>query len=273
MRKLVAINSLVLVLMIAFSCGHFRKIEKSQDWRVKYEGGLNYYAKKDYYRASVLFEQILPIVRGLPEGEKVQFYLAYCQFYQRLYLLASEQFRTFYETYGRSTLAEEARYMYAFALYKSSPNPNLDQTSSVEAMAAMQEFINRYPTSKFIDQATEIIYTTQDKLEKKGFENARQYYKMRMYKAAIIALNNFKNNFPDSKYIEEAAYLVVDAEFKLAEQSIQSKQSERYKAVIDHYLEFLDKFPNSKFLKDAQKLYAESLVKVNALKNINSKNT
>src|SRR5687768_17842716 len=125
-----------LILLTLVSCSKFRKIEKSADWRVKYEGGLHYYAKKDYYRASVLFEQILPIVRGLPEGEKVQFYLAYCQYHDKLYLLASEQFRTFYETYGRSTLAEEARYMFAYSLYASSPSANLDQSSSVDAMAA-----------------------------------------------------------------------------------------------------------------------------------------
>jgi outer membrane protein assembly factor BamD len=255
---------------MAVSCGKFRKIEKSQDWRVKYEAGLNYYAKKDYYRASVLFESILPIVRGLPEGEKVQFYLAYCQYHDKLYLLASEQFRTFYETYGRSTLAEEARYMYAYSLYRASPNPNLDQTSSIDAMAAMQEFLNRFPNSKFRDKAVEIIFTTQDKLEKKGFENAYQYYRMRQYKAAIVSLNNFKNNFPDSDFLERAYYLVVDAEYKLAQQSIVSKQSERYKAVIEHYKEFLDKYPESKFLKDAEKLYSESLDKVNSLKNTNS---
>ena len=270
MRKLAGPVNLLIILLISFSCSNFRKIEKSQDWRVKYEAGLNYYSKKDYYRASVLFEQILPIVRGLPEGEKVQFYLAYCQYYDKLYLLASEQFKTFYETYGRSTLAEEARFMHAFSLYQSSPNPNLDQSSSIESMAAMQQFINRFPQSKFRDQAVGVIETTQTKLEKKGFENARQYYKMKYYKAAIVALNNFKQNFPDSKYIEEAYYLVILSEYRLAQQSLVSRQSERYKAVVDHYLEFLDRYPESPFLKDAEKLYAESLEKVNSLKIANS---
>lgn len=237
---------------------------------MKYEAGINYYEKKDYYRASVLFEQILPIVRGLPEGEKVQFYLAYCQFYDKLYLLASEQFKTFYETYGRSAMAEEARFMHAYSLYMSSPNPNLDQSSSIEAMAAMQQFINRFPNSEFQDRAVEVIETTQQKLEKKGFENARQYYRMKYYKAAVVALNNFKDNFPDSKYIEEAYYLVILSEFKLAEQSLLSKQPERYKAVVDYYLEFLDRYPDSQFLKDAEKLYAQSLEKVNSLKSANS---
>ena len=270
MQKLSVPSVFILILLISFSCSNFRKIEKSQDWRVKYEAGINYYEKEDYYRASVLFEQILPIVRGLPEGEKVQFYLAYCQFYDKLYLLASEQFKTFYETYGRSALAEEARFMHAFSLYQSSPNPNLDQTSSVEAMAAMQQFINRFPNSKFNDRAVEVISTTQQKLEKKGFENARQYHRMKYYKAAIVALNNFKQNFPDSKYIEEAYYLVILAEFQLAEQSLRSIQPERYKAVVDHYQEFLDRYPESSYLRDAEKLYAESLDELNSLKRTNS---
>src|SRR5689334_9844110 len=92
----------IAVIILVTSCSKFRRIQKSEDWRVRYEAGLQYYAKKDYYRASILFEDILPIVRGLPEGEKVEFFLAYCQFYEKTYLLASNQFRTFYETYGRS---------------------------------------------------------------------------------------------------------------------------------------------------------------------------
>ncbi|MEX2233704.1 MAG: outer membrane protein assembly factor BamD [Cyclobacteriaceae bacterium] len=272
MRKVSGPVAFILILLISFSCSKFRKIEKSQDWRVKHEAGLNYYNKKDYYRASVLFDQILPIVRGLPEGEKVQFYLAYCQFYDKLYLLGSEQFKTFYETYGRSALAEEARFMHAFSLFQSSPNPNLDQTSSIEAMAAMQQFINRFANSQFRDRAVEMILTTQVKLEKKAFENAKQYYRMRSpyYTAAVVALNNFKQNFPDSKYIEEAYYLVISSEYKLAEQSVRSKQFERYQAVVEHYREFLDRYPESSFLKEAEKLYAESLEKVNSIKNTNS---
>jgi outer membrane protein assembly factor BamD len=260
----------ILILLGGISCSKFRKIEKSQDWRVKYDAALNYYAKEDYYKASVLFEQILPIVRGLPEGEKVQFSLAYCQYHDKLYLLASEQFKTFYETYGRSVMAEEARYMFAYSLYASSPNMNLDQTNSIDAMAAMQEFLNRYSTSKYREPAIEVINNIQLKLEKKGFDNAYQYFKMRSYKAAIVALNNFRDNFPDSKYLEESFYLVVEAEYRLAEQSVRSKQEERYKAVVEHYKDFVDRYPASKFLKDAERFYANSLEKLNESKTNNS---
>lgn len=265
-----ALSVMILVLagltLGTTSCSKFRKIQKSEDWRVKYEAGLNYYNKRDYYRAAILFEEIRPIVRGLPEGEKVEFYLAYCQFNEKTYLLASNQFKIFYETYGRSQLAEEANYMYAYSLYVSSPDANLDQKESVEAMYAMQNFINQYPESKFRDQAIEVITTSQRKLEKKGYENAKQYYKLRSYKAAIIAFDNFKKNFPDSEYLEELAYLKVVVQYKYAEQSFVNLQANRFGSVVEFYKELVDNFPNSKYLREAEKYYSDSLEKLNQLK-------
>jgi outer membrane protein assembly factor BamD len=270
MRKQIAIALYILVLLVGFSCSKFRRIEKNPDWHVKYQAGLDYFAKKKYLKASTLFEQILPVVRGLPEGEKVQFNQAYCQFNMSFFLLASEQFKTFFETYGRSSVAEEARYMYALSLYKASPNFNLDQSSSIDAMAAMQEFLNRYPNSKFKDQAIEVIVSAQEKLENKGFANAKLYFRMRYYKAAMVSFNNFRNNYPDSKYVEEAYYLTILAGYKLALQSIYSKQNERYTAVVEVYKEFLDKYPQSNFLVEAEKLYADSLTKLTKTKKNNN---
>jgi len=262
-----SIISVILLMMLAVGCSKFRKIEKSEDWRVKYEAGINYYNIKDYYRAAILFESILPIVRGLPEGEKVEFYLAYCQYNEKTYLLASDQFKTFYETYGRSQFAEEANFMYAYSLFASSPDHKKDQSSSIQAMNAMQVFLNKYPGSQFMNKAIEVISVSQEKLEKKGFENAKQYLKLEMYKGAVVAFDDFKKNFPDSKYLEEAAYLKVVAEFELARVSIPTRQLERYSATLEFYKELVDNFPNSPFLKEAQRFYSESLNQVNKLKN------
>lgn len=249
------------------ACSKFRQIQKSEDWRIKYDAGLTYYEKKDYYRSAILFEEILPIVRGLPEGEKVEFYLAYCQYNEKQYLLASNQFRTFYETYGRSAQAQEALFMYAYSLYVSAPAANLDQTSTIEGMNAMQNFINQYPTSEFRDRANEVIVTSQRKLEQKGYDNAMQYLKIRSYKAAVIAFENFRRNFPDSPYLEEVAFHRVEAEYRLAQQSLPSLQLERYNLVISYYQELVDTYPESKFLRDAEKFYSDSLEKINKLKN------
>ncbi len=258
---------LILSLLASVACSKFRRLERSEDWRLKYEAGQTYFAKKDYYHTSILFEQILPIVRGLPEGEKVEFYLAYCQYYQKTYLLASNQFKVFYETYGRSQLAEEAYFMYAYSLYISSPDSNLDQRSSIEAMGAMQNFLNQFPGSQFTDKATDVVEACQQKLERKEFNNAQHYVKLGYYQAAVIAFNNFRKTFPDSKFLEEIAYLKVMAQFKLAEQSIPSKQLERYTSTVEYYRELVDGYPNSTKLKEAEQYYTTSMNQITFLRN------
>ncbi len=271
MKKSLLFNYLiVLVLILAnAACSKFRRLEKSEDWRLKYEAGQNYFKKKDYYHTAILFEQILPIVRGLPEGEKVEFYLAYCQYYQKTYLLASNQFKIFYETYGRSPLSEEAYFMYAYSLYTASPDAQLDQKSSIEAMGAMQNFLNQFPGSQFTDKATEVVAKCQQKLEQKEFDNANQYMKMRYYQAAVIAFGNFRKTFPDSKFLEQIAFLKVSAQFKLAEQSIPTKQKDRYLSTIEFYREFVDSYPTSQYLKEAEQMYTRSLNQINFIKNKN----
>jgi len=260
----------VVVAVGLTGCSKFRAVQKSTDWRVKYEAGFDYYEKKDYYRAAVLFEEIQPIVRGLPEGEKVEFFLAYCQYYEKTYLLAANQYKSFYETYGRSTLAEEAQFMYAFSLYKSSPPANLDQRGSIEAMDAMQAFINIYPTSRFVEQAAQVIEESQQKLEEKGYENAKQYLKLRMYQAAIIAFENFRQAYPDSRYLEEIASLKVVAQYQLAARSFENLQEKRFKQVVQFYQELVDAYPGSKFIKTVERMYSDSLYKINQFKKTNS---
>lgn len=261
----------VLVCVVGVAgCSKFRKIQKSEDWRIKYDAGLAYYEKKDYYRTALLFEEILPIVRGLPEGEKVEFYLAYCQYYEKQYLLASNQFRTFYETYGRSANAQEAFFMYAYSLYVSSPEANLDQRGTIEGMNAMQNFVNQFPNSEFRDKANDVITVSQQKLEKKGYDNAKQYLKIRSYKAAVLAFDNFRKSFPDSHYLEEIDFMKVEAEYRLALQSLPHLQLERFNQVVAYYLEFVDGYPESKFLKEAERFYSDSLARINKLKTNNS---
>ena len=256
----------IIVFLLVFSSCKFRSIEKNGDWRIKYEAALQYYEKEDYYRASVLFEQIVPIVRGLPEGEQVQFWLAYSQFNQRIYQVAAHYFKNFYETYGRSQYVEEARYMYAYSLYTGSPNTNLDQTSTVEAIDAMQNFINKYPGSKYSEEAGGLIDEMQLKLERKGYDNAFQYFKLKMYSAAVVALDNFQIDFPDSDLNEDALYYKMESQYNYALQSINIKQSERFEEAKKSYEKFIDRYPESKYLRDGEKIYSDIIKR---LKEIN----
>jgi outer membrane protein assembly factor BamD len=244
---------------MAGACTKFQKIRKNPDWRVKYQAAIDYFEREDYYRSSILFEEILPIIRGTEEAELANFYYAYSYFYQKQYILASHYFQSFMQVYSRSSYAEEAMYMYAFSLYKQSPVYQLDQTSTYEALFALQNFLNKYPYSEKSDEAEALIDELQIKLERKAYENAKLYYKIERYQSAQIAFENFRRDFPDSKYQEEIAFLNIKAMFDYAEVSIRSKQEERFSEVLDLYERFIDNYPNSEFLREAEEIYSDSI--------------
>jgi outer membrane protein assembly factor BamD len=263
----------VMLMLIATSCGKFRKIQKSNDWELKYRAAMEYYQNKDYYKASVLFEEILPILKGRPEAELAQFDFAYSYYYQKQYVLSAHYFQTFYQLYTRSQYAEEALFMYAYSLYLDSPDFDLDQQSTEDAIQAAQNFLNKFPRSKYKDQATALIDEMREKLEHKAYENAYLYYRLEKYldgealKAAIIAFDNFQTDFPDSKYNENVSFLKIECAYRMAKKSIRSKQEERLHEAITYYYYFIDKFPQSARIRDAESLFDDiqgNLAKIKA---------
>lgn len=259
------------ILILISACTDFRKLQKSDDWEKKYNAAMDYFEKQDYYRSSALLEQILPIIKGSEKAEKANFIYAYTYYYQEQYLLASHYFKTFFDVYSRSEYAEEARFMYGYSLYMDSPRYNLEQTSTKQAIVALQSFINRSPKSKFVPQAEGALVSLQQKLEQKAYENALLYYKLRKYltgeylKASLVAFDNFQNSFPDSKYIEEIRFLEIEAMYKLAEVSIAAKKKERYSSSIDFYEGYIEDYPNGEYLRKAESVYEDSIDKLRKL--------
>ena len=252
------------------SCSPFSKLQKSGSDDEKYKGAIQYYKKGDWYRAGLLFEELIPVLKGSTESEMAQFYYAYTQYQQQQYLLSATLFKKFYETFARSDYAQEAMYMYAYSLYKDTPSFNLDQSNTLTATSALQDFINAYPDSKYKEESTKLILDLRGKLERKAYEKAKLYYKtsgfnIASYKSSVIAINNFQKEFPDSEYNEELAFLKVDAEYSLAQNSLETKQKERYLEAISYHQAFIDKYPNSQFLKQSEKMFDTSQKEIERL--------
>lgn len=267
---------ILLGIWVAFllgSCSSFSKLQKSGTDDEKYKGAVQYYKKGEWYRAGLLFEELIPVLKGSTESEMAQFYYAYTQYQQQQYLLSATLFKKFYETFARSDYAQEAMYMYAYSLYKDTPAFNLDQSNTLTATSALQDFINIYPDSKYKDEATKSILDLRGKLERKAYEKAKLYYKtsgfnIASYKSAVISINNFQKDFPDSEYNEELAFLKVDAEYSLALNSLETKQKERYQEAISYHQAFVDKYPASRFLKQSEKMYETSQKEIERLDNL-----
>ena len=254
---------LFFAVLIITSCSKFSKLQKTGTDQQKYDAAMTYYKKGDFYRSGLLFEELIPLLKGSNESELAQFYYAYTQYQQGQYNTSQFLFKKFYDTYARSDFAQEALYMHAFSLYKDSAPHNLDQASTFTAISAMQDFINTYPQSTFRDECTKYILELREKLELKAYDKAKLYYKISEFnpmslKAAVISIDNFRKDFPDSKFNEELAFLKVESQYNLASNSFLVKQKDRYLEVIKFYKEMVDKYPTGKYLSNAEKMYDDS---------------
>ena len=242
---------LVLAALVLSSCSKHQKLLKSSDNEAKYAAAIQDYENHDYYRALQLFQQLINFYQGTEKAQKMQFYYAYCYYYQKDYILASYYFKRFTTNYPRSEYAEEAMYMNAYCYYLDSPPFSLDQTNTYTAINELQLFIDTYPNSDRVEECTNLIDRLREKLQKKAFNAANLYYKMQQYEAAITSYNTMLNDYPGTDYKEEILFNILKSYYYYGLKSIQSKQAERYQAALDAYNEFIFQYPDSKFLKDA----------------------
>ncbi len=251
-------KTLFLFLALAFlaSCSKFTRAMKHPDWKVRYAAANAYYEKGDFYRASMLLEELVTIIKNDKAAEDIHYKFANSCAEEKRLVDAEYYFRTFYATYRQSPKAEEALYLASLTLSKMSPQWYLDQENTRLAIESLQDFINRYPKSPRAADASQIIINLREKQEIKAYNNAKLFYKLDRHKSAVIVLDNFQKDFPDSKYKEEAAFLALEALFAFADASFAEKQDERYREVIARYETFLDKFPKSEYLRQAQNIFS-----------------
>lgn len=255
---------LILVALVASGCSKYQKLVKSADNEAKYAAALDLYEKKDYYRALQLFQQLLTFYQGTEQGQKMQFYYAYCYYHQRDYILASYYFKRFATTYPRSEMAEEAMFMSAYCYFLDSPKSSLDQTNTYTAINELTLFMDMYPRSERIERSIELIGQLRDKLQKKEIDIANLYYKMEDYEAAITSYNNVLRDYPDTEKKEEILFKVLKSNYNFAMNSIKTKQDERFQSALDSYNELIFQYPETSFLREAENIRQNILKRINA---------
>lgn len=251
----------ILSLILLGACGPFSKLEKSTNWEELYNGANKYYQEGEYNKAIILYEKVLPVIKGSEKAEMAEYNYANCHFKTKRYIESGGYFNTFYKTYNRSSLAEEALFMHAYSLYLDAPDFNLDQQSSSEAVSAIQQFVTRFPSSASYERAMEMLKDLEGRFEDKAFAEAEMYYRLKeglfpgdFYRACIINFQNFAKDYPESKRNEELAYKLVEVGFAYANNSAYDKKEARLTDALGFANNFYRKFPASGYLGEVKKL-------------------
>jgi outer membrane protein assembly factor BamD len=247
------------------------KILKNPDPEYKLRMAEQYFVKKKYNKAQVLYEDVMPYFKTGKEFENIYYKYAYCAYNQKDYFNAENLFKTFLEIFPNSPRSEEVDYMRAYSFYQQSPKPELDQTNTIKAMGMMQTFINTHPGSARIKEANEIIDICRQKLEIKDNQSAQLYFDMGQFRAAGVSFTNLLDNYPDSPKADEYKLMVIKSYFRYAQLSVEEKQPARYEQVINECHEFVDRFPESKLRKEAEEFLKQSQTNIKTLNNEQAK--
>ena len=263
MKKLTLIATCVALLMT--SCvNEYNQITKSGDYTLKYEYAKQCYAQGKYSRAVPLLQEVVTMKKGSTEGEECLYMLAMAEFGMKDYETASEYFKKYFSSYPKGRYAENAKYYVGESLFQNAPEPRLDQSTTMTAIAAFQEYLDIFPDAHLKSQATSRLYALQDLLVEKEYKSARLYFDLgtyfgnctnggNNYEACIVTAQNALKDYPYSNRREEFASLVMKSKYELAKMSVESKQLERYQDAEDECYSFINEYPDSKERSLAEK--------------------
>lgn len=263
MKKLTLIATCVALLMT--SCvNEYNQITKSGDYTLKYEYAKQCYAQGKYSRAVPLLQEVVTMKKGSTEGEECLYMLAMAEFGMKDYETASEYFKKYFSSYPKGRYAENAKYYAGESLFQNAPEPRLDQSTTMTAIAAFQEYLDIFPDAHLKSQATSRLYALQDLLVEKEYKSACLYFDLgtyfgnctnggNNYEACIVTAQNALKDYPYSNRREEFASLVMKSKYELAKMSVESKQLERYQDAEDECYGFINEYPDSKERSLAEK--------------------
>lgn len=263
MKKLTLIATCV-ALLITSCVNEYNQITKSGDYTLKYEYAKQCYAQGKYSRAVPLLQEVVTMKKGSTEGEECLYMLAMAEFGMKDYETASEYFKKYFSSYPKGRYAENAKYYVGESLFQNAPEPRLDQSTTMTAIAAFQEYLDIFPDAHLKSQATSRLYALQDLLVEKEYKSARLYFDLgtyfgnctnggNNYEACIVTAQNALKDYPYSNRREEFASLVMKSKYELAKMSVESKQLERYQDAEDECYGFINEYPDSKERSLAEK--------------------
>lgn len=253
MSKIKNIGIICLMALLFASCSEYQKVLNKGTIEKQYKMASDLYEAENYNKAIQLFEKVVAGFRGKPQMERIQFMISDSYYKTKQYSLAAYHFDRFSKNYPKSTKREEAAFLAAHSYYLDTNVYSLDQTTTYEALEAMQLFMNTYPESSRISDANNTIQELRLKLEMKAFEIAKQYHHIEDYIAAITAFDNLIGDYLGTKYREEAMYLKFDAGYELAMNSYFTKKEERIKNAVKYHEKLKKSYPNSEFLEKTDK--------------------
>lgn len=169
---------------------------------------------------------------------------AFTNYRQGNYAEAISAGQRYVTLYPSSDDAAYAQYIIGLSYFRQINDVTRDQRESRRAIEAMQEVVDRWPESEYVEDARAKMRFARDQLAGKEMQVGRYYLERREYIAAIRRFRNVVELFADSRHVEEALSRLTETYYAMG----LTSEAQTAAAVLGH------NYPDSQWYKDSYKL-------------------
>ncbi len=206
-----------------------------------YSEGLAAMEDGNYETASKKFDDLDKRYAYSDWSRKALLMTAYSNYEGAKYDDAINASKRYLQRHPASKDAAYAQYLMAMSQYKQIPDVTRDQERSERALTALQELVQKYPSSEYVPDAKAKIQITRDQLAGKEMEIGRFYLEKRNFPAAINRFRDVVSRYQTTRHAEEALMRLTECYMALG----ITGEAQTAAAVLGH------NFPDSPWYKDS----------------------
>ncbi len=162
------------------------------------ERGMAAYDAHRWSKAVEYLSRLAVVAPTYPRIAEVRFKLGQAHYEAKEYITAASEFSRLANEMSQDSLADDAWFGVCRSYDALSPNPQLDQEYTRDAIQNCQTLVQIFPSSPYADSARHIVRAMTDKLARKIYEGGDWYFRRKALDSAIIYFEAVVNKYPDT---------------------------------------------------------------------------
>jgi outer membrane protein assembly factor BamD len=157
------------------------------------------FRNRPYKRAAEVYTMVVDNQPFAPVAAEAQYKIGLCHYARKQYIDAAFEYRRVVEDYSGSDWVNDASFGLAMCYFKASLPPAYDQKPSEMAVAAIDDFVSRFPSDERVAELKEKRVKMRESIAKQCLETARFYERRREFPAAKLYYEQLARDFADTE--------------------------------------------------------------------------